>query len=202
VRFPDERTGRVLYLTEKRFPAVTGDGHSSLKELILRDERAARIASTYFCAAKRPVDSIPAAGERVQLVEIGSHCRGTVFLDGSRWITPELTQAIDRVSQAHPGFYLGRYDVRTASVAALQRGEFQVIELNGVSAEATHVYDPAVSLWEAYRVMFEHWRTAFEIGAMNRARGFAPMSLTELLRVVLPTRKSRLHGAARLRHVA
>jgi hypothetical protein len=35
-----------------------------------------------------------------------------------------------------------------------QRGEIQVIELHGVSAEATHIYDPAVSLLESYRVLF------------------------------------------------
>src|SRR5205823_2177502 len=119
-----------------------GDGRTSLKNLILGDPRAVCMASAYERTAKRPLDAVPAAGEQVQLVEIGSHCRGTVFLDGSRWITPALSAAIDRVSQAHPEFYLGRYDVRTESLEALQRGEFTVIELNGVSAEATHVYDP------------------------------------------------------------
>ena len=43
-----------------------------------------------------------------------------------------------------------------------------MIELNGVGAEATHIYDPAVSLFEAYRVMFAHWRIAFEIGGMTK----------------------------------
>ena len=199
-RFPDEPTGSVLYVTEKRFPTVTGDGKSSLKDLILHDDRAVCMAAAYFRAAKRPIDAVPAAGERVQLVEIGSHCRGAIFLDGSRWITPALTRAVDRVSQAHPGFHLGRYDVRAASVSALQHGEFQVIELNGVSAEATHVYDPDITLWDAYRVMFLHWRTAFEIGAMNRAMGFAPMSLAELVRLLLP--RSHRPSLVGVRHVA
>ena len=67
---------------------------------------------------------------------------------------------------------------------ALQRGEFKVIELNGVSAEATHVYDPAVSLLEAYRVMSTQWRTAFEIGAINRKMGVQPMPVSILLRLI------------------
>ena len=160
------------------------------------------MASAYERVAKRPLDSIPAKGEPVQLVEIGSHCRGTIFLDGSHWITPALNSAIDRVSQEHPEFYVGRYDVRAESVEALQRGEFWVIELNGVSAEATHVYDPDVSLREAYRVMRLHWRTAFEIGAINRARGFPPMKLATLLRLVLPRPKSRDARPVALTNVA
>ena len=188
VRFPDETQGRVLYVTEKHFPVVTGDGRTTLKRLILDDPRAVCVAAAYLRVAKSPVDSVPPAGEPVQLVEIGSHCRGAIFLNGSHLITPELNHAIDRISQAHPGFYLGRYDVRTPSGEALQRGEFQVIELNGVSAEATHIYDPAVSIWEAYRVMAQHWRTAFEIGAINRARGASPMPVRALVRLLLPSR--------------
>ena len=188
VRYPDEGNGRVLYVTEKHFPSVTGDGRNSLQHLILSDPRAVCMASAYLRVAKTPVDSVPTAGQQVQLVEIGSHCRGTVFLNGSHLITRELTNSIDRISQAHPGFHLGRFDVRTGSAEALQRGEFQVIELNGVSAEATHVYDPAVSIREAYQVMAQHWRTAFEIGAINRARGVSAMSARALLRLLLPKR--------------
>ena len=192
VRYPGEQRGRVLYVTEKHFPTVTGDGRTSLKDLILGDPRAVCMATSYLRAAKTSVGSVLAAGQKMQLVEIGSHCRGAVFLNGTHLVTPELTSAIDHVSQAHPGFYLGRYDVRTSSVEALQRGEFMVIELNGVSAEATHVYDPAVSIWEAYRVMAQHWRTAFEIGAINRARGASPMPVRALVRLLFPSRASSL----------
>jgi hypothetical protein len=120
-------------------------------------------------------------------------------LDGSRWITPALNAAIDHVSQAHPGFHLGRYDLRAASPEALQRGEFQVIELNGVSAEATHIYDPAIPVWRKYQVMARHWRTAFEIGAIHRAQGFQPMTVRELLQLLFPSRSAT---ASPLTHVA
>src|SRR5207244_1061456 len=59
---------------------------------------------------------VPADGERVQLVEIGNHCRGAVFYDGSWIITPELEAIIDRISRSYPGFYFGRFDVRTPSL--------------------------------------------------------------------------------------
>jgi hypothetical protein len=59
-----------------------------------------------------------------------------------------LRQAIDRVAKSHPGFYLGRFDVRAPSVADLEAGHFAVLELN-VTSEATHIYDPAVNVIEA-----------------------------------------------------
>ena len=49
------------------------------------------------------------------LVEVGSHCRGAIFLDASDLLTPALEDAVERVSRPHPGFHLGRYDVRAES---------------------------------------------------------------------------------------
>jgi hypothetical protein len=141
------------------------------------------------------LDAIIPKGVVVPLVEIGSHCRGAVFEDGSSLITPALSQRIDRLSFSHPGFYLGRYDIRAESEEALSRGDFKVIELNGVAAEPTHVYDPAIGLLETYRTMARHWRMAFEIGALNRAQGFDPMPLAEVLRLVFSRRLSGVAGA-------
>ncbi|MFN0170469.1 MAG: VTT domain-containing protein [Bryobacteraceae bacterium] len=180
-RYPGERSGRICSITEKRFPEVVGDGVSKLSDLVLRDDRAVCLAHIYL--ARQP-DRILFPGERVRLVELGSHCRGAIFLDGSSYCTPELEAAIDAVAQSHPGFYFGRFDLRTPSIADFQAGIFQVLELNGVSAEATHIYDPAVSLLEAYRVMFRLWRIAFEIGSANRAAGARPMTLRQFVQVV------------------
>jgi membrane protein DedA with SNARE-associated domain len=184
-RYPGQATGCILSITEKRFPQVTGNGVNTLRELILGDRRAVCLAAAYQKAAQRPLTDVPAQGESVQLVELGSHCRGAVFLNGWQLKTDALEAAIDRISQSHPGFYFGRFDIRVPDIQEFQQGGgFKVIELNGVAGEATHVYDPAVSLLEAYRVMFRQWRIAFEIGSRNRAQGAAPMPLLELLRVV------------------
>ena len=179
-RFPGEPRGHIFSITEKRFPVLTGDGASTLRELILDDRRAACLAPTYFKLTRYPLHWVPGAGESVQPVEIGSHCRGAIFLDGGRLATPELEEEVDRISRAREGFYFGRYDVRSDSEADLRAGRFTILELNGVSAEATHIYDPAVSLYQAYRVMFTQWRLAFEIGEANRKLGAEPISLWEL----------------------
>jgi hypothetical protein len=165
-RFPDEPQGHIFSITRKVFPSVIGDGRASISELIDRDSRAARIAATYLNALDG--DRTPAAGEVVELVQIGSHCRGTIFLNGAHLETEALRRAIDHAAQSHPGFYFGRFDLRAESIDALKAGRFHILELNGVASEATHIYDPAISLWEAYRVMYRQWQLAFAIGRANR----------------------------------
>ncbi len=184
-RHPERTKGEIFSITEKRFPQVTGDGSSTLERLILSDPRAVCLAQIYLQRHPNAATWIPANGELVTLIEIGSHCRGSIFLDGGRLKTDALEAAIDRISRLHPGFFLGRFDIRTASLDALRQGEsFKIIELNGVSAEPAHIYDPGVSLWAAYRALFHQWRTAFEIGAHNRAQGAAPTTMRELVELI------------------
>jgi hypothetical protein len=180
-RYPDEESGHIFAITEKKFPAVTGDGRSTLEELIWRDERAVCLARTYLEVNGATLYDVPTEGEKRQLVELGTHCRGAIFLDGGALQTAAMLQAVDFVSRQYEGFYFGRYDIRTPSVADFQAGRnFKVIELNGVTSEATSIYDPRHSVFAAYRVLFAQWRIAFGIGAQNRTRGARPVSLWQL----------------------
>ena len=117
----------------------------------------------------------------MSLAELGSHCRGAVFLNGAKLETAALRSAVDSIARGFSGFYFGRFDVRSESVEQLQRGQLEVLELNGVSAEATHIYDPSGTLREAYRTLFRQWKIAFEIGAVNRQQGQRPMSLRQFV---------------------
>jgi hypothetical protein len=184
-RFPGAERGKIFSVTHKAFPSIMGDGKRTVEELILRDGRAAIRAKAYLRTAGRDPGEVLARGERLPLIEIGSHCRGAIFLDGSHLITPELEQEFDRIGANYPGFYFGRFDVRTSSISEFRKGRgFKILELNGVSAEATHVYDPAIGMIAAYRTFFEQWRLAFEIGAANRATGHRPLSLREFAGLV------------------
>lgn len=181
-RFPGQAEGKLFALTRKEFPTVVGDGRSPLRELILRDRRASLIAATYFRRFGASIDQVPAEGTRIRLVQAGNHAQGCIFRDGSDWATPELARSIDRISQALEGFYFGRYDVRFSSEADLRAGRgFSILELNGASAEATSIYDPQTPLVQAYRVLFEQWRLAFEIGAANLERGARGVPASDLL---------------------
>ncbi|NIM00443.1 MAG: alpha/beta fold hydrolase [Acidobacteria bacterium] len=191
VRRPGEPRGRIISITEKKLPIVVGDGFSTLRRLILSDPRAVAIADHYFRLLGDRREDTPAEGERVQLVELGTHCRGAIFLDGARLNTPALTERIDRISAGFDGFYFGRYDVRTEDPEAFAAGErFKILELNGVTSEATHIYDPRHTLFAAWRTLFAQWRLAFEIGRANRASGHSPVGPADLLRLLRDYRKS------------
>jgi hypothetical protein len=182
-RYPDQPQGRIFAITEKRFPSVVGDGESTLERLILNDGRAICMARFLLKKHADRLWETPRAGQRVQLVEIGTHCRGAVFLDGGWVKTDELEAAIDRICRGYEGFYFGRFDIRATNLEDLKLGRnFKVIELNGVTSEATSIYDPKNSVFAAYRILFEQWRIAFEIGAQNRARGAKPTSARTLLK--------------------
>ncbi len=185
-RYPTSAKGKIFAITDKRFPALTGDGRATLEELILQDDRAVCMAKTYCNLHREKLYNVPANGEQIQLVELGTHCRGAVFLDGGEIKTDALENAIDELSKSYEGFYFGRYDIRTPSLADFKKGKnFKVVELNGVTSEATNIYDPKNSLFTAYKILFEQWRIAFEIGAQNRKRGIEPLPVLGVLRLVI-----------------
>src|SRR5262249_53415789 len=189
-RLPGEDRGKIFSITEKRFPVVVGDGESALERLILQDERAVCMARFYLHKHRDRLWEAPAVGERVQLVELGTHCRGATFLDGG-WVKTEcLEEAFDQISRDFEGFYFGRFDVRTPAVEEFKRGRnFKIIEVNGVTSEATNIYDPKNSLLTAYKTLFSQWRIAFEIGSRNMKRGARPTPISVLARLIVEYRQ-------------
>jgi hypothetical protein len=174
--------GKVFAITEKVFPVVTGDGLHTLEELIRADPRASLVAGTYLQRFASEKARILAADECFRLVEAGNHCQGAIFLDGGRLFSEALERRIDEISQSIPGFFVGRFDIRYASAQALRDGrDFQIIELNGASSEATNIYDPRNSLWNAYRTLFRQWEIVFAIADENRKRGLRTMSVRTIL---------------------
>jgi len=181
-RHPDAERGSLLGITFKQLPTVVGDGASTLEQLILADARAICMVRAYFERHAGLLDTVPAAGETIELVPIGTHSRGAIFLDASHAITPELEASVERISRRCAGFHLGRYDVRTPSLDELRAGRFSVLELNGVTSEPTHVYDPRHGVFAGLREISQHWTRAFVFGDANRARGAAVSTAGELLR--------------------
>jgi membrane protein DedA with SNARE-associated domain len=190
VRRPGETHGRVASLTLRYYPHVVGNGRSTVRELIEREPRL-RLKAWHHVGSNPEhtgvslelLRHVPAAGERERLSFIGSIRVGGLYRDASDAITPVLSARFDAIAQSMPEFWFGRFDIRFASVEQLAVGEaFRVIEVNGAGAEAIHMWDPRYSFGDAYRELLRYQTALFEIGAANRARGFAPTSLRELWR--------------------
>ena len=183
VRFPNEAHGRVTSITAKEFLYVTGDGISTLQELILQKDRAKLQWPVLQIQYKDQLGTILPRGKKLELVPIGNHALGTTFLNGNHLITPKLSASFDRISQQIPGFYFGRYDLRCASLEDLENGHVKILELNGCGAEPAHIYHPGASMTEALRVMFRHWQDLYHISFQNHLRGVPYISFREGLAV-------------------
>lgn len=189
-RLPGEDRGRIFSVTRKEFPAVTGDGQRTLRDLILADPRARRLRRVYLRRHRERQEAIPAAGERVPLVFAGNHCQGAIFRNGAELASPELAARIDEIARSIPEFHFGRFDLRFRSEEELSRGEgFVIVEINGAGAEATHIWDARTRLGDAYAVLFAQFRILFEIGARNRERGFRPVTVWQFLGDLLAYRR-------------
>ncbi|MDD3763147.1 MAG: hypothetical protein PHP86_07645 [Nevskiales bacterium] len=189
-RAPGDAEARILSIVHKTFPTVRGDGRRPLGELILANPRARLIAPLLWQRWSDRLDHIPADGTTVQLVEIGAHCRGALFLDARHLATPALIAAMTRLTDAVPGYCFGRVDLRCPGSAELARGEgIRAIELNGVTAESAHIYHPDTPLLSGYAAMFRQWRLAFEIGRANAALGAVTVGPFGLLARFLADRR-------------
>ncbi len=181
-RKPGEHQGLITSITLKLFPALTGDGRLTLGKLIEEDQRAGHLAGVYKKRHRADLGRVLDSGEVFPLVFAGNHCQGAVFRDGTALVTPELEARIEMIARSIPEFWFGRFDIRFNDLGQFLRGEdFKIIEINGASAEATHIWDASITLREAYRVLFEQFDVLFSIGAANRRRGFTPLPLGRFL---------------------
>jgi membrane protein DedA with SNARE-associated domain len=182
-RFPHEPVGHIFAITEKVFPEITGDGRSTIAELIWKDPRARFLAQVYLRRLRGRQEEVLVADEALKLVQAGNHAQGCIFRDGMHLCTPALLETIDNISRKVPGFNIGRYDIRYANEADLEAGRnFQIVELNGAASEATSIYDARNSLFTAYRTLFRQWNLVFAIGAANRQKGTRTTGISLLLR--------------------
>jgi len=170
-RLPNEPRGRVFGITDKRFPSATGDGRSTLEELIWRHPRFHAQAEVFLARLGDRATRVPANGERIPLGIAGNHAQGTMFRDGRHLWTEALERRVDEIARAAGGLFIGRFDVRYRDVERFKHGEdLAIVEFNGVTAEDTSIYDPRRSIASAWLTLARQWHLTFKIGAANRAQ--------------------------------
>ncbi len=178
-RIPGEPQGHISGIVGKELLAVTGDGRSTIDELLLGQNRALLQLPVLRATYGEFLQKKLAPGEQFTLVPYGNHSRGTKFIDWSNLIDPSLVKVIDDYCRQVPGFYFGRLDIKFNSWEQLRAGRaFSVIELNGAGSEPTHVYDPAHSIFFAWKEIIRHLRLLYRISRANaRQLGLRSMSL-------------------------
>jgi len=201
VRFPGADKGRVVSLTLKQFLGVSGDGQSSVRALIEKDSRAwiQVLSAGLGHLPPASLESVPEEGSAVRLSSIGNHSRGTRFINGSAHIDEALHRTFDELSRGIPGFYYGRFDVKCESLAALKQGKnFKIIELNGIGAEPTQIYDQSSGTYlGALATIMRYWTVVARISAANHDAGAPYISAWGMLRALADLR-TYLRGIKRV----
>ncbi|MBA4849265.1 hypothetical protein [Emticicia sp. BO119] len=184
-RMPNQQSGQVSSVTLKEFLSITGDGKSTIEELILNSTRARFQLETLRNKLGEEIKEVLPANEKRILEPIGNHCRGTKFVNANHLINEQLHKVFTKIAMPFEGFYYGRFDMKVASYEDLYAGKnIRILELNGVSSDPGHIYDPRYYLWQAYRDLGWHWNRVAEISIENQKRGVKPLPLKEIIQIV------------------
>jgi hypothetical protein len=183
MRAPQAPRGELIGILLRDFPAVTGNGRDDLAALVADDPRLQRVHEQARHEWRYDPARVPAAGERVRLSTVASTRVGGCYRDGSALATPALLAKVEAIARDMGEFLVGRFDVRYRDVAALQRGEFTIMEVNGAGSEAVHAWDPKHSIAAGYGIVFAKQRRLFAIADAQRRRGVRPITLLELARL-------------------
>lgn len=173
VRFPNHQQGKITGIVAKEFMIVTGDGKSTIKELIKQNPRFEFQLTTLEKEYKEKLNEVLSIDEKLNLVPFGNHCRGSKFIDASYLVSDKLNEVINEMCLQIDGFYFGRLDIMYNSIAELEEGKnFQVVEINGAASEPTHIYDPKHSIFFAWKELARHITFMYKISVQNHKKGF------------------------------
>jgi hypothetical protein len=179
-RYPAEKDGNLSGIVQKNFLKITGDGKSSMLQLIEKNKRAILQKGALQKLYGNGLHRVLADNQESILVPYGNHVRGAMFLDDSHLIDEGLIKMMDSLCKQIPGFYFGRLDIRYNNWEELKAGtKFSLIELNGAGSEPTHIYDPKHSLFYAWKEIIRHWYILWKISRQNHRRGYPYLSLKE-----------------------
>ena len=178
-RQPGKKTGNISSVTLKEFLKVTGDGHSTVEELVLQNARARLQLHRLQTTHAHLLPTIPEKGEKVSLGIIGNHAKGTTFINGNHVIDSQLVKTFDQINQELDGIYYGRFDIKCQSLEDLKSGKnLKILEMNGVCSEPTHIYDPTkMTYFQALGQILKHWSIIQEIAKINHNNGTPYMGL-------------------------
>lgn len=179
-RYPGEASGKISGVVRKELLTVTGDGFSTIRELLLRDKRFILQLPALEKLYGTDLEQILDKGVQKELVPYGNHARGAKFLDDTHRVDEQFLKSMDAICHQIKGFYFGRLDIRYNTWEELREGKnFSIIEINGAGSEPTHMYDPRHSLFFAWKEIIRHWVILCRISRANHKKGIPYLSYAQ-----------------------
>jgi len=176
-RFPNQKKGKITSICQKDFLSVLGNGKDNIKTLMQQNDRAILQLDRFEKEKTALLKRVLKKGEKLVLEPIGNHSRGTLFLDKNECIDNEIIEAFDVLSKQIPELYFGRYDLKCNSIKELKKLQnFSIIEINGVSAEPAHIYQPGFSFFKAQKILLKQWNVLYQISKQQKKLGKQPLN--------------------------
>jgi hypothetical protein len=191
-RYPYEKRGAITGFVRKEALEVVGDGISTLEALMtsLQGRPGYKAEEWKHKHSNRLHEVIP-TGEIFKFSWVANLSRGARLVSLESEKDEKLLQVFDTLSHASPHFYYGRYDIKCASVDELKAGRnFCILEFNGAGAEPHHMYGNGNNLFQAFKIIVQHWQVLFAIAKYNNRQGAKYPTLREGL---LFTRRANRH---------
>jgi hypothetical protein len=171
-RMPNEARGSITGFIRKEFLQVTGDGTSTLLELIESYPRVRFRQEEMKSKHKDKLHHIIPANEIYCLSYALNLSRGGRLVNLEAEKDEQLLHVFDELSHYAKHFYYGRYDIKCTSIEDLKQGKnFSILEYNGSGAEPHHVYGNGNTLIQAYGILLHHWKMLYRISVINHRNG-------------------------------
>ena len=172
-RMPYEQKGTITGFLRKEFLQVTGDGKSTLQQLIENYERVRFRIEEIRAKHADKLETVLPAGKIYFLSYALNLSRGGRLISLEHEKDEKLLKVFDDLSHYTKHFYYGRYDIKCASIEDLKNGRnFSILEYNGCGAEPHHAYGNGYTLIQAYGIFLHHWKMLYRISAYNHKNGF------------------------------
>jgi hypothetical protein len=171
-RLPHQQKGTITGFVRKDFLEVTGDGRSTLEQLIRKHPRTRFRIAEMRAKHREKMHVILRSGEKYCLSPALNLSRGGKLVSLAEENDDRLLKVFDDLSHYTGNFFYGRYDIKCASIEELKQGkDFSILEFNGSGAEPHHVYGNGNHLLTACRILVDHWGMLCSISRQNHRLG-------------------------------
>ncbi len=186
-RMPGSIKGHITSVTLKSNLRLSGDGFSTLKELVRADKRASVYFDIFKEINKKKWNQVVEKNQSIVLSEIGNHCKGSEFINGNHLISDKLIAVFDNLNKSIEGWDYGRVDLKYKSFKELENGlNYKILEINGVISEPTHFLDSnRASFLAALKSIRAHWKIIYLIAIKNNKKGVKYVSFFDYWKDVI-----------------
>jgi hypothetical protein len=178
-RTPGDKKGTITGFIRKEYLEVTGDGQSTLWQLISNYPRVQFRLEEMKTKHRANLHRVIPAAQKYCLSPALNLSRGGKLVSVEQEIDDRLLKIFDNLSHYGGNFYYGRYDIKCSSIHDLKEGKnFSILEYNGSGAEPHHVYGNGYSLFQACSILVAHWQMLYRVARENHRRGVSYWGFT------------------------